>query len=67
MGPGLEVQTFERPGLLGRRWYFRIVDTGNAEILAASQPYKSVGQRNETANRLAKALQCPLIPERSKR
>lgn len=67
MGPGLEVQTFQRNGLLGCRWFFRIVDTGNNEILSQSQAYRWPGQRNETANRLAKALGCPMIPERSSR
>jgi hypothetical protein len=67
MGPGVEVQTFERTGLRGRRFFFRIVDTGNWEILAQSQPYKGPGQRDETAARLADLLRCPVIPERSRR
>jgi hypothetical protein len=67
MGPGMEVQTFDRLTLAGRRWFFRIVDCGNNEILSGSQPYKSPYQRNETANRLATAIGCPLIPERSHR
>lgn len=67
MGPGLEVQTFDRLTLLGRRWYFRIVDTGNSEILAASEGYSRPYGRNETAARLAKALSAPLIPERKLR
>ena len=60
MGPGMEVQTYCRDGLLGRRWFFRIVDTGNNEKLAASQTYKTVRQRDRTAQRLADALGCPI-------
>lgn len=67
MGPGMEIQTFDRGGLLGRRFFFRIVDTRNWEILAASQTYKHPFQRNETAARFARLLNCPLIPERSAR
>lgn len=60
MGPGLEVQRFERTTLVGRRWFFRIVDAGNNEILAPSQAYKTIRQRDATAKRLAGALGCPL-------
>lgn len=67
MGSGLEVQTFERSTLLGRRWFFRIVDTGNWEILTPSQPYKTKRQRDATAKRLASSMDCAVIPERSKR
>lgn len=63
----VEIQTFDRTGLLGRRWFFRIVDTGNWEILAASQPYKQPFQRNETATQLGGLLGCQVIPERSRR
>ncbi len=67
MGTGLEIQTFDRLTLLGRRFYFRIVDTGNWEILAPSESYNRPGPRNETANRLSQLIGCPIIPERSKR
>lgn len=64
MGPVEEIQTFERVGLRGRRWYFRIVDAGNSEPLAQSQPYKTERQRDKTALRFSYALACPLLPER---
>lgn len=60
MGPGMEVQTYERVTVLGRRFFFRIVDTGNHEKLASSQTYKTQYWRDRTANRLAKALDCPI-------
>jgi hypothetical protein len=56
MGPGIAVETFQRFTLLGPRWFFRIVDTGNSEILAQSQSYKSPYQRDITAKRMAAAL-----------
>lgn len=65
MGPSEEVQTFERTNLLGmQRYYFRIVDTGNNEILAPSQTYKTRWGRDKTARRLGKALGCPVVPEK---
>lgn len=67
MGPGLEVQLFDRLTLLGRRWYFRISDIGNGEILAQSEAYSRPFGRNETAHRLATALDCPMNPERKRR
>lgn len=60
MGPGLEVQTFDRMTLRGLRWFFRIVDCGNNEILAGSQPYKTIRQRDLTAMRLANAMGCTI-------
>lgn len=60
MGPGMEVQTYERMTLVGRRFFFRIVDTGNNERLAASQTYKTQKQRDLTAKRFAGALPCPI-------
>lgn len=73
-GPNMKIQTFERgsrltPGMrmFGRRFYFRIVDIGNNEILAQSQPYKTERQRDNTAKRLADAIGCPIIPERKGR
>lgn len=56
MGPGLRVEKFERLTLLGRRYYFRGVDTGNNEICYPSQPYKDRRQRDKTAMRLAMAF-----------
>ena len=67
MGTGIEVQTFERKGLLGRRFYFRIVDTGNWETLAPSEAYTRAGARDRTARRLAGLIGCAVIPERRKR
>lgn len=67
MGAGMEVQTFNRLSLLGRRFYFRIVDAANWEVLAQSEGYTRPGARNETAKRLADALGAPLIPERKTR
>lgn len=61
MGPGIAVETFERFTLLGPRWFFRIVDTGNAEILAPSQAYKAPYQRDKTANRLAGLMGCKVV------
>lgn len=60
MGPGMEVQTYERVTLVGRRFFFRIVDSGNNERLAASQTYKTQKQRDMTAKRFAGALPCPI-------
>lgn len=60
MGPGMEVQTYEHMTMLGRRWYFRIVDTGNHEKLTAGQTYKTQRQRDLTARRFAGALNCPI-------
>lgn len=60
MGPGLEVQTYERVTLVGMRYFFRIVDTNNHEKLTASQTYKTVKQRDITARRFAGLLACPI-------
>lgn len=67
MGTDLEVQAFERRGLLGRRWYFRIVDTLNWSTLATSEAYNTPRARNETGQRLADRLGCPFVPERKRR
>lgn len=61
MGPAVEIQTFDKFTLLGQRWFFRIVDCGNSEILAASQTYKTKAQRGRTANRLAYYLGCAVV------
>jgi hypothetical protein len=61
MGPGMRVETFDGLTLLGRRWYFRIVDAGNSEALAQGESYSSAIARDFTARRLAKALSAPLI------
>lgn len=60
MGPGMEVQTYERMTLVGRRFFFRIVDTGNNERLAASQTYRTQRQRDVTAKRFAGAMAIPI-------
>lgn len=62
MGPSEEIQTFERKSLLGPRYFFRIVDVGNNEIIAASQTYKSKKGRDKTAIRLAYSLGCAVVP-----
>lgn len=67
MGPGYEIATFDRLNLLGRRWYFRIVDTGNWETVAQSEGYTRAANRNETAASLSIATGWPVIPERKKR
>lgn len=61
MGPAEEIQTFHRATLRGWRWFFRIVDCGNNEILAQSQPYKTRVQRDKTALRLAYGLACAVV------
>lgn len=66
MGPGMEVQTFERRGLLGKRYYFRLVDTRNWETLSSSEAYNSRGAREKTAKRIADTIGCSIIPERRK-
>lgn len=60
MGPGMEVQTYDRATVLGRRWFFRIVDLNNHEKLAASQTYKTERQRDRTADRFSRLLRCPI-------
>lgn len=62
MGPSEEVQTFERKTLLGKRWFFRIVDCGNNKIIAASEGYNSKAGRDKTAIRLAYSLGCAVVP-----
>lgn len=64
MGPAMIIQKFERPTLLGKRYFFRIVDAGNNEILAASQTYKTKKQRDETATRFGYSLACPIVQGR---
>jgi hypothetical protein len=66
MGPSTVVETFDRSTLLGRRWYFRIVDAGNHEILSASEAYNSRPSRNRTASRLALELGCRIIEGKRK-
>lgn len=60
------VEIFDRMTLLGRRWYFRIVDAGNHETLAPSEAYNSAAARDKTANRFARALGCPIVEGRRK-
>lgn len=62
MGPGMEVQLFDGMTAFGRRWWSRIVDTGNHEILYTTQRYKTMRQRDKTAHRLGRALGCPVVP-----
>ena len=67
MGPGYEIQTFDRLGILGRRWYFRVADTGNHGVILTSEAYNRPGDRNETANQVSLATRWPVIPERKRR
>lgn len=60
MGPGMEVQTFDRLTLWGRRWFFRIIDAGNGQTLAQSEAYNSAQARNSTAVRFSNRLDAPL-------
>ena len=62
MGPAEEIQTFERKTLLGKKWFFRIVDCGNNEIIAASESYNSKAARDKTAIRFAHSLRCAVVP-----
>lgn len=66
MGPGMEVQTFDGLTLLGHRYWFRIVDTGNHEPLTPSQTYKTMQQRDKTAHRLGRAIGCPVVEGKRK-
>lgn len=61
MGPSMEIQTFDRLTVRGRRWFFRLVDCGNNEILAGSEAYNSKQARNATANRLAYSTGCAVV------
>lgn len=56
MEPPEIIETFEGLTLFGPRWYFRIVDTRNHEILSQSQRYKSPAARDQTAKRLARRM-----------
>jgi hypothetical protein len=60
MGPSEAIETFDRMTWRGPRWFFRIVDAGNHEILAASEAYNSAWSRDKTAKRLAKKMGCPI-------
>ncbi len=59
--PGVEIERFERIGVWRTYYHFRIVDTRNHEILAASQRYKTEVQRDNTSRRLAALLGCRLV------
>lgn len=58
----MEVQTFEGLTLLGKRWWFRIVDAGNHETLAQSESYNSRVGRDNTAGRFARLLGGQPVP-----
>lgn len=51
MGPGMEVQTFDGLTMFGRRYWFRVVDAGNGEVLASSESYNSAAARDKTGKR----------------
>lgn len=61
MGPGMKIETFDGLTLLGRRWWFRVVDVQNGQTLAASESYNSAEARNSTATRLSRALVAPIV------
>lgn len=61
----LEVVKFERRGLLGRRWYFRLIDTRNNEKLSASEGYNSTRARDKMADRLGDVIGCAVVDERN--
>lgn len=67
MGPPYEIQTFTRRGLRGRRWYFRVVSTGNWKTVAQSEGYNSKAARDGTVEDLRVSTGWPVIPERAKR
>lgn len=67
MGPPYEIQTFDSRKLRGRRWYFRLVDTGNWETIAQSEGYNSKAARDDTVEQLRASTGWPAIPERKKR
>lgn len=60
MGPGFKIETYKRFTLLGPRWFFRIRDFNNGEILLPSQPYKSPWSRDQLARRMSHALKAPI-------
>ena len=62
MGPGMEVQIFDRLTLRGRRWFFRLVDAGNHETLAQSEAYNSSAARDNTADRFAGVIGGKPVP-----
>jgi hypothetical protein len=66
MGPAVEIQTFESNKFLGRRYFFRVVDTRNWETLASSQTYKTKKQRDDTALRLSYLMACGILPGKSR-
>lgn len=60
--PIVRFEKFERKTLFGERYFFRIVREGNNEILAPSQPYKTIAGR-DTAIDLIKhgAAEAPIV------
>lgn len=66
LGSDERVELFDGLTFLGHRWWFRIVDTGNNEGLATGQTYKTMIQRDKTANRLARAMGCPVVEGKRK-
>jgi hypothetical protein len=65
MGPGYEIQSFSKVGILGRRWYFRVVDTGNWEKVMTSEAYNTQRARNETMRSISMSTSWPVIPRRN--
>lgn len=66
MGQGMEVQTFDRVTIFGRRWFFRIVDANNHETLAQSEAYNSKAGRDNTSDRFARVFGGKPIPWRQR-
>lgn len=48
----IRFETFERVTLRGKRWFFRIVASGNNEVLAQSQTYKAARDRDIAIGRI---------------
>jgi hypothetical protein len=66
MGPGVAIETFERRGLLGRRYYFRCVRTGNSEIIFSGEPYNTKRARDATASYVAGMMGVPIVQGKRK-
>lgn len=62
----MQVQTFDGLTILGRRWWFRIVDAGNHETLAQSEAYNSAAGRDNTADRFARVFGGRPVPGKRK-
>jgi uncharacterized protein YegP (UPF0339 family) len=50
--PKLKIEIFPRRAVFGRRWYFRVISTGNGEKVAASEGYHNRADCKATADLL---------------